>query len=64
MVRRGRSLPVIGLMIAMIVFGGRPPVQAANRQQAGPAKQTAQRCPSLPRLCSPLKRSPCPSWRA
>jgi outer membrane protein TolC len=47
MVRKDGSLPVIGLMIAMIVFGGRSPVQAANRQQVGSAKQTAQRVLSL-----------------
>ena len=47
MVRKDASLPVIGLMIVLIVFSGRSLVQAANRQQAGAAKQTAQRVLSL-----------------
>ena len=47
MVRKEASLPVIGLMIVMIVFSSRTLVPAANRQQAGSAKQTAQRVMSL-----------------
>ena len=47
MVRKDASLPVIGLMIVLIVFSGRSLVQAANRQPAGSAKQTAQRVLSL-----------------
>jgi outer membrane protein TolC len=47
MVRKDASLPVIGLMIVLIVFSGRWLVQAANRQPAGSAKQTAQRVLSL-----------------
>jgi hypothetical protein len=43
MVRKSVSLPVMGLMIVLIVCSGRPLVQGANRQQAGAAKQTAQR---------------------
>jgi outer membrane protein TolC len=38
---------VIGLLIVLIMFSGRAPVQAANRQQAGSAKQTAQRVLSI-----------------
>jgi outer membrane protein TolC len=47
MVRKDASLPVIGLMIVLIVYSGRWLVQAANRQPAGSAKQTAQRVLSL-----------------
>jgi outer membrane protein TolC len=47
MVRRDASLPAIGLMIVLLVLSGRSLVQAANRQGAGSAKQTAQRLMSL-----------------
>ncbi len=47
MVRKDASLPVIGLLIVLIVFNGRALVQAGTRQQAGAAKQTAQRVLSL-----------------
>jgi outer membrane protein len=43
MVGKDASLSVIGLMIVMLLFSGRSLVQAANRQQVGSAKQTAQR---------------------
>src|SRR5262245_878771 len=46
-VRRDTSLPAIGLMVVLMVFSGRSLVQAASRQQAGSAKQTAQRVMSL-----------------
>jgi outer membrane protein TolC len=47
MVGRDAPLPAIGLMIVLMVFSGRSLVQAASRQQAGSAKQTAQRVMSL-----------------
>jgi outer membrane protein TolC len=47
MVRKSVSLPMMGLMIVLILGSGRPLVQGANRQQAGAAKQTAQRVLSL-----------------
>jgi hypothetical protein len=43
MVSKDAALSVIGLMIVMLLFSGRSLVQAANRQQAGSVKQTAQR---------------------
>jgi hypothetical protein len=43
MVSKDASLSVTGLMIVMLLFSGRSLVQAANRQLAGFAKQTAQR---------------------
>jgi hypothetical protein len=47
MVRKDASLSVIRLMIVTLLVGGRALVQAANRQQAGSAKQTAQRVMAL-----------------
>jgi hypothetical protein len=41
------SVSVIGLIIMMLLFSGRLLVQAANRQQAGSAKQMAQRVMTL-----------------
>jgi outer membrane protein TolC len=47
MVSKEASLPAIGVMIVLMIFSGRSLVQAANRQQPGSAKQTAQRVMSL-----------------
>ena len=47
MVSKDASLPAIALMVVLLVFGGRSLVQPASRQQAGSAKQTAQRVMSL-----------------
>ena len=47
MVSRDASLPAIGLLVVLLIINGRSPVQAANRQQGGSAKQTAQRVMSL-----------------
>jgi outer membrane protein TolC len=46
-VRKGASLPVMGMMIVLIVGCGPPLAQGADRQQAGAAKRTAQRVLSL-----------------
>jgi outer membrane protein TolC len=47
MVSKEASLSAIGLVIMLMLFSGRALVQAANRQQASSAKQTAQRVLSL-----------------
>jgi outer membrane protein TolC len=47
MVGKDASLPAIGLIVMLIVFSGRALVQPSSRQQAGSAKQTAQRVMSL-----------------